>query len=137
MPGDVLLLAGKVGAGKTHFARAIIQARLHASGLNEDVPSPTYTIVQTYLDGVAEIWHADLYRLSEASEIYELGLLDAFQDAICLVEWPEILGDLAPENALRIEFSNGEKESQRVAKINCPQDQWPKVVSMIKARFHV
>ena len=63
-PGDTLLLSGPIGAGKTHFARALIKARLRAAGRDEDVPSPTFTLVQTYDDGICEIWHADLYRLT-------------------------------------------------------------------------
>ena len=60
-PGDTLLLEGEIGAGKTHFARAVIQSRLAAAGMFEDVPSPTFALVQTYNDTVTEIWHADLY----------------------------------------------------------------------------
>lgn len=96
-PGDVLLLTGDIGAGKTHFARCLIQSSL---AVPEDVPSPTYTLVQTYPGRDAEIWHADLYRLSDRNEVFELGLVDAFDNAICLVEWPDRLGDLAPDSAL-------------------------------------
>lgn len=103
--GDVILLSGPVGAGKSHFARALIQSRLAALGRHEDVPSPTYTIVQSYdLDGV-ELWHADLYRLGDASECDELGLIDAFDSAICLVEWPDRLGALTPKDALHLTLS--------------------------------
>ena len=73
-PGDVLALEGPVGAGKTHFARALIHARLAAAGQSEDVPSPTFTLVQTYLAGQVEIWHADLYRLTHPEEIAELDM---------------------------------------------------------------
>ena len=101
-PGDVLLLTGVIGAGKTHLARAIIQTRLSASGRHEEVPSPTYTLVQTYDDGECEIWHADLYRVTGPEEVIELGLVEAFDTAIVLVEWPDRLGDLAPEGSLVI-----------------------------------
>ena len=101
-PGDCLLLTGSLGAGKTHFSRALIQKRLSDSNIWEDVPSPTYTLVQTYDDGKCELWHADLYRLSDPAEIIELGLEEAFDTAITLIEWPDRLGDLAPRNALRL-----------------------------------
>lgn len=100
--GDVILLHGPVGAGKSHFARALIQSRLAALGRYEEVPSPTFTLVQCYgLDNV-DIWHADLYRLTSPEECEELGLLDAFDSAICLVEWPDRLADLTPPGALHL-----------------------------------
>lgn len=100
--GDVVLLSGPVGAGKSHFARALIQSRLAALGRMEDVPSPTFTLVQSYDLGPVELWHADLYRLTDAAECDELGLTDAFESAICLVEWPDRLGPLLPAGALHL-----------------------------------
>lgn len=97
-PGDVVALHGPIGAGKSHFARALIRARL---GREEDVPSPTFTLVQTY-PAETEIWHADLYRLTHPDEVLELGLEDAFRTAICLIEWPERMGDLLPDDALHL-----------------------------------
>jgi tRNA threonylcarbamoyladenosine biosynthesis protein TsaE len=101
-PGDTVLLGGPIGSGKTHLARALIRARL---GRAEEVPSPTFTLVQTYGEGADEIWHADLYRLSHPDEVAELGLEDAFGRAICLVEWPERLGRHGPASALRLDFA--------------------------------
>ncbi len=101
--GDVLCLEGDLGAGKTHFARALIQHLQSTRGAGaEDVPSPSFTLVQTYEAGSLEIWHADLYRLSDPWEVDELGLTDAFDTALCLVEWPDRLGPDLPEGALWI-----------------------------------
>jgi tRNA threonylcarbamoyladenosine biosynthesis protein TsaE len=108
-PGDCVLLDGPIGAGKTHLARAIIRARL---GRMEDVPSPTFTLVQTYDAGDVEIWHADLYRLSHPDEVLELGLDDALDHAICLIEWPDRMGSLLPPGAIRITLST-EGEGRR------------------------
>ena len=96
-PGRAVTLRGGLGAGKTHLARACIHALQRAAGQPpEDVPSPTFTLVQTYAAGDAEIWHMDLYRLSDPSEAWELGLEDALETAICLIEWPERLGEAIP-----------------------------------------
>ncbi|HSF63378.1 MAG TPA: tRNA (adenosine(37)-N6)-threonylcarbamoyltransferase complex ATPase subunit type 1 TsaE [Paracoccaceae bacterium] len=98
-PGDTILLAGTIGAGKTHLARALIRARLDAP---EDVPSPSFTLVQTYDAPGGAIWHADLYRLSHPDEVAELGLEAAFDTAICLVEWPDRLGRATPPGAMTL-----------------------------------
>ena len=99
--GDVFLLSGPIGAGKSHLSRAFIRHRL---GRAEDVPSPTFTLVQTYEDCAGDIWHADLYRLTHPDEVIELGLDDAFSTAICLVEWPDRLGRMVPENPVHIKL---------------------------------
>jgi len=102
--GDCILLRGHIGAGKSALARAFIRKLL---GEHTEVPSPTFTLVQVYDLPSVEIWHADLYRLTDTQEAIELGLTDSFEQQICLIEWPEILGDLVPKTALDIELTAG------------------------------
>ena len=109
--GDIVLLKGEIGAGKSHFARSLIQAAMDKV---EDVPSPTFTLVQTYDTLVGSIWHADLYRLSDQSEVFELGLIDAFGNDIVLIEWPDRLGYLEPQDALTIELVILENDKREV-----------------------
>ncbi|OIQ33200.1 MAG: tRNA (adenosine(37)-N6)-threonylcarbamoyltransferase complex ATPase subunit type 1 TsaE [Alphaproteobacteria bacterium MedPE-SWcel] len=121
-PGDVVLLEGPIGAGKTHFARSLIQSLLTEP---EDVPSPTFTLVQIYELATCDLWHADLYRLSHVDEVEELGLIAAFEDAICLVEWPEKLGDLRPETALTLRLSlDARDENARHAELEWTSGIW-------------
>ena len=123
--GDCLLLSGPVGAGKTHFARGIIQAMLARDGETEDVPSPTFTLVQTYETSVGEVWHTDLYRLTHVYELIELGLEDAFDTAITLVEWPDRLGDMRPERHLELVFSTPDIETdERLLEITAVGPNW-------------
>jgi tRNA threonylcarbamoyladenosine biosynthesis protein TsaE len=100
--GDAVLLFGDLGAGKSALARAAIQARLALEGRREDVPSPSFTLVQTYRTAGAEVWHADLHRLAGPDAIEELGLDMAFEDAVTFVEWPDRLGPWTPARRLEI-----------------------------------
>jgi tRNA threonylcarbamoyladenosine biosynthesis protein TsaE len=122
--GDVVLLSGPLGAGKSHFARALIQSRLAALGRMEDVPSPSFTLVQTYDLGDVALWHADLYRLGDVSETIELGLDLAFDEAICLIEWPERLGELTPPDALHLALGMGAEPETRVLRFSSVAAGW-------------
>ena len=100
--GDVITLAGPLGVGKTALARGFLAALGH----DGEVPSPSFAIVQPYEELEPPVWHVDLYRIEEASEIEELGL-DSAADAVLMVEWPERVGlDMWPESlALSLEFA--------------------------------
>ncbi|MDX5360555.1 MAG: tRNA (adenosine(37)-N6)-threonylcarbamoyltransferase complex ATPase subunit type 1 TsaE [Alphaproteobacteria bacterium] len=101
--GAAVLLHGDLGMGKTTMARALIRAVLAADGAqDEDVPSPTFTIVQTYTTPAREIWHVDLYRIEEPGELNELGLDEAFEEALVLVEWPDRLGARLPPDRVDV-----------------------------------
>ena len=121
VPGDILLLEGPVGAGKTHFARQLILPLLAQP---EDIPSPTFTLVQSYDTTSGPLWHADLYRIGSVHEIEELGLTEAFEDAICLVEWPDRLGPLTPRAALCLSFSNGPTDESRHLEARWSDRRW-------------
>jgi tRNA threonylcarbamoyladenosine biosynthesis protein TsaE len=112
-PGDVLALAGALGTGKTAFARAFVRA-LTAPG--EEVPSPTFTLVQAYDGRSGPIYHFDLYRVRSESEAWELGIEEAFAQGISLIEWPERLGALLPEGRLELRFAPvpGADDARRV-----------------------
>lgn len=89
MPKDVIMLQGDLGAGKTEFARAFIRELTHHE---MTVPSPTFTLVEIYEATIGDIWHFDLYRLKLSSEVWDLGIEEAFARGITLLEWPERLG---------------------------------------------
>jgi tRNA threonylcarbamoyladenosine biosynthesis protein TsaE len=112
--GDVVALSGDLGAGKTAFARAFIQALAeHQNAMIDEVPSPTFTIVQIYDELDPPVWHVDLYRLEDRSDAFELGLDEAYEDGITLIEWPDRLGEAFPADHLRMDFQIGASEGTR------------------------
>jgi tRNA threonylcarbamoyladenosine biosynthesis protein TsaE len=117
--GDVVALKGGLGAGKTTLARAIVA---ELSPETEDVPSPTFTLVQTYpvalADGAAELWHFDLYRLDRPNQIYELGIEEALAEGVSLIEWPELAAGMLPERTLlsiTLQIASGQARRARIA----------------------
>lgn len=121
-PGDVITLSGPLGVGKTALARGFLAALGHEG----EVPSPSFAIVQPYEDLRLPIWHVDLYRIEDGSEIAELGL-DSAADAVLLVEWPERAEpDMWPEAlTLSLEFGAA---GERILTANVPpswEGRWP------------
>ena len=108
--GDIVFLKGGLGAGKTTLARGLISAW---TGTDDEVPSPTYTLVQTYSGPRGELWHIDLYRLDDPDETLELGLEES--GALLLIEWPERLGAHTPRD--RIEIHLQERGAARLIEI--------------------
>ena len=122
--GDVVLLSGDLGAGKTTLARAMLKAR----GLAGEAPSPTFAIVQPYAPPEVDlaVAHVDLYRIQAADELIELGLDDYLYDGALLIEWPERLGDDGWPDALLLRIS-GEGDA-RVLTASVPPAwgaRWP------------
>ncbi|HZH26397.1 MAG TPA: tRNA (adenosine(37)-N6)-threonylcarbamoyltransferase complex ATPase subunit type 1 TsaE [Azospirillaceae bacterium] len=111
-PGDVVALRGDLGAGKTAFARAAVRTLTGNPG--EEVPSPTFTLVQTYDTPAGTVWHFDLYRLSGPDEVFELGWEEALAGGIALVEWPDRLGTLLPARRIDVTLESTGPEARRV-----------------------
>lgn len=122
--GDVIALRGPVGAGKSHFCRALIHQLMAAHGGLEDVPSPTFTLVQTYAFPDFDVWHCDLYRLTSPQDVFELGLDEAFDAAVCLIEWPERLGAFLPQDALDVHLTPTQSGDARQAVMAWSHPRW-------------
>ena len=113
-PGDVFALIGNLGTGKTVFARAFIRAHCNA---DEEVPSPTFTLLQTYEAKETIIYHFDLYRIEKPNDAIELGIEEAFADGLTLIEWGERLDSLLPTNRLDVNLFPGKSTNARQVKL--------------------
>ncbi len=118
--GDVVALHGDLGAGKTTLTRGLVQALCNA---DEEVPSPTYTLVQSYDGPEFPIWHFDLYRMNTPDEVMELGW-DETQDGVALIEWPERAGRYLP--TLRLDLTLEIVGEQRRARLEPVGEDWQK-----------
>ena len=122
--GDVICLSGELGSGKTTFARFFIRSRAARQGIEfTEVPSPTFTLVQTYEMPGGNIWHFDLFRLENSNETVELGLEDALRDGICLIEWPDRLPRIPLSPRLDMAFSFANHDDERRVRI-VGDDAW-------------
>ncbi len=113
-PPEIYALGGPLGAGKTTFARAFVRA---CGAPDMEVPSPTFTLVQTYDTPVGPLFHFDLFRIRTPEEAFELGIEDAFAEAISLIEWPERLGDLLPRDRLDVALDYVDRPHARLARL--------------------
>lgn len=128
--GDTVALWGDLGAGKTAFARALVRAT--GGDPDEDVPSPTFTLVQTYERPFGTLWHFDLYRLTAPDEVLELGWDEARADGVCLVEWPERLGALLPAERLDVRIAFAGAPTARRATLEPHGADWTRRLTSLK-----
>lgn len=113
--GDIFLLQGTLGMGKTVLARAFIQELTDAA----EVPSPTFTLLQSYSGKECNVYHFDLYRIKRPIEIFEIGIEEAIYGGISLIEWPEQMENFRPRDAFDINIiSNPEKGKGRIIEIS-------------------
>ncbi len=111
--GDVLALIGDLGTGKTALTRYIAKGL----GIDERITSPTFTIVKEYTEGRLPLYHFDVYRVSEADELFNIGIEEYFfGSGVCIVEWADMILDILPENAKFIYLEYGKDEGERVYK---------------------
>ncbi len=110
-PGSIVALTGDLGTGKTALTKAIAEGL----GVKEMITSPTFNIVRQYDSGRLPLYHFDVYRIGDVDEMYELGYEEYFfGEGVCVIEWADIIEEIIPEDAIRIEIEYGEKEGERI-----------------------
>ena len=135
--GDLVLLSGKVGAGKTELARQLIKAKAIKENLDiKEISSPTFSLIQTYDFKCCKISHIDLYRVNSEEELFELGIPDIFDNQITLLEWPEILEikNFSRNVSVEIKETKDTKDA-RVMKIGFFGSGWSDLIlSLLESR---
>lgn len=122
--GDILILSGDLGSGKTKFTEGI----LSFFGLENEISSPTFTIVNEY-NNTTPIYHFDVYRLSDTDEFFAIGGEEYLQNGICIIEWGELIESILPKNYLKITFSKDESdENIRILKFDTYGDRFDKYI---------
>lgn len=109
--GSVIALTGDLGAGKTTLTKAIAEGL----GVKEIITSPTFNIIKQHGSGRLPLYHFDVYRITDPDEMYELGYEEYFYgEGVCVVEWADMIDELIPEDAVRIDIGYGEREGERI-----------------------
>lgn len=111
--GDVIILLGDLGAGKTKFTEGFLKH----FGLENEISSPTFTIVNEYSSSDINIYHFDLYRLSNINEFYAIGGEEYFDKGICVIEWGEMIEEILPKRYIKISFEK-DNDNENIRKIN-------------------
>lgn len=126
---DIIVLTGDLGSGKTKFTEGI----LSYFGLENEISSPTFTIVNEYQKDDIFIYHFDVYRLEDSSEFYEIGGEEYFEKGICLIEWGELIEDALPKDYIHITFSRDDRdENIRILNIDTSLKRWEDYFENIK-----
>lgn len=126
---DTIVLTGDLGSGKTKF----VEGFLTYFGLENEISSPTFTIVNEYSKNDISIYHFDVYRLEDSSEFYEIGGEEYFENGICLIEWGELIKDALPKEYLHISFEKDENdENIRILNIDTFGSRWEDCFENIK-----
>lgn len=120
-PKDIIVLSGELGSGKTKFTEGV----LSYFGLEDEISSPTFTIVNEYKKDDINIYHFDVYRLEDSSEFYEIGGEEYFDNGICIIEWGELIEDALPSEYIKINFSkDSDNENVRILNIETYGDRF-------------
>lgn len=127
--GDIIVLSGDLGSGKTKFTEGF----LSYWDLDEEISSPTFTIVNEHIKDDTNIYHFDVYRLNDLDEFYAIGGTEYFSNGICVIEWGELIEDILPQNYIKISFSKDENDdSIRYLNFKAYGERLQKVVKEIE-----
>lgn len=125
---DIIILSGELGSGKTKFTQGILEY----FDLANEISSPTFTIVNEYIKNNINIYHFDVYRLSDSSEFYEIGGEEYFENGICIIEWGEIIEDVLPEDYIKISFERDfDNENTRILNITTFGNKYDDIFSNV------
>ena len=130
--GDILILSGELGSGKTKFTEGF----LSYFNLENEISSPTFTIVNEYKKDDINIYHFDVYRLEDSSEFYEIGGEEYFDNGICIIEWGELIRDALPKDYIEIDFSRSEEnENSRILNVLSVGKKYDKLINELKIKI--